>query len=136
MATKLRNLEIFDMPFVYNSWLRSFQPRGIESIVYFTEYHALIKKLLAGMGKGLVAVAEDAPDVILAYCIYSDQTVHYVYTKESLRRCRLATQLLAALPPSVHQYSHYTTYGEKLRQSLPTPHPTFNPYSFFTEALK
>jgi hypothetical protein len=90
-----------DVPFIFNSWLRSFRNgtlcRGVDNTIYFTEHHKLIERLLK---TAKVQVAADANDIanILGWLCYEEIdgifTVHYIYTKHTFRCLGVMRQLM------------------------------------------
>ncbi len=119
---KIRPGTLKDLPFIANSWLRSYRNNcrylyGVPSEIYYREQHALIERLLTSKGiQVLVACSPDDDEQIFSYCVAQafDETlcIHWIYSKQPLRKFGLISALIQYLQPEkfVHkQYSHRTT---------------------------
>lgn len=129
-----------DVPFIFNSWLKSYRDasavQGVPNNIYFPKHHDVIERVLAGQGlQVLVVCNKEHPEQIYAYLVASlenaELTIHWLYTKHPFRRLGMATQLyktlIAMVPKSAApvQYSHRTHVGGQLANSNQL---TYNPY--------
>ena len=117
-----------DIPFITNSWLKSYRDglavRAIPHDVYYYHQHKLIEKLLPRC-VNLVVCRSDDPDQILAYVIAEKMdtalVIHYMYVKHTFRRLGLATQMVDKLresegdPPVM--ITHRTYAYQKIRET-------------------
>ena len=115
-----------DIPFITNSWLRSFRDgltsRAIPNDVYYYNQHRIVEKLLPKCLNVVVCRADD-PDQILAYAVAepTDRCLifHFIYVKAPFRKLGLATKLVTELirsegnPPV--SYSHRTWSIKKIK---------------------
>ena len=95
-----------DLDFVYSSWLNSFRASCPEmrSADYFKYQGKRIDRLLAGGAELVVAHPVGHPVVIDAWaCSWPQESVlHYVYTREHMRRKGLAKTLVGSLATCTH----------------------------------
>ncbi len=121
----LRDVQKDDLPFIFNSWLKSYRDSpamgGIPNTVYYAGQHALIEALLE-RSRVVVACAKDDPTQIMGYALaeYVDDVrlVHWVYVKHTFRGFGIGRALEGAvigLPSSspVH-YSHRVKTTDRL----------------------
>lgn len=137
----IRRAQSSDLPFVFSSWLNSYESsgwaRGVRRRTYFTRHHAVVSELLSRPScVVLVAALEEDPDVILAWAALEpvSSTVHYVYVKESWRRLGLARRLLDELPGGVQVYTHRTMGPHGRVERLIRQHlagASYDPYAAF-----
>lgn len=93
-----------DLPFIWNSWLKSYrdnngQAKAVGSETYFAEHRKLIGELTARSAI-LIACAPDFPDQIYGYVVFEAfngpaLVLHYVYVKRTYRRFGIASALVA-----------------------------------------
>jgi len=99
----IRKATEHDVPFIFNSWLKSFRDSSlvaaVSNTVYFSNQHKLIQKLVK-TSEVLISCNPDDPDQLYGYivCERIDNVfvIHYVYIKTSFRGLGLAKALLAA----------------------------------------
>lgn len=132
-----------DVPFVTNSWLKSFRSNphvaGIPNQVYYHQQHLILEKIVP-QSMVLVACNELDPTQILGYLcaqiIHKNLVLHYFYTKGPFRRYGIATKLFdTALDlysrmtdineAPFYYYTHRSTLPKEL---LAKHHLVFNPY--------
>jgi hypothetical protein len=86
-----------DIPFVLSSWLRSFcrsRPPDIDMHDYYAGHHDLLVRLL-GQCKTTIACPSNTPSVIIGFCSYDEQVVHYLYVKGAFRAKRVSEAVVA-----------------------------------------
>lgn len=110
--------EATDLPFIYNSWIRSHadgRPQGESYRDYCDRQHATIERLL-DHADVLVARDTEDPDFIYGYLV-SEQLGdvfcgHWLYVKDSFRRSGVSSLLLSIAVPSTSKHGVYTHMGE------------------------
>lgn len=116
-----RDLAEEDVPFVYNSWLKSFRNgtmcRNVDNSIYFFNHHKIIGQLLE-RSKVIVCCNSLDPKIIYGYLVFEDIdgqfVLHYIYVKNIYRKLGLARKLLEQ---SKHDfsvlgcYTHQTQVG-------------------------
>lgn len=131
----IRPLLSADVPFVYNSWLKSYRDspmvKSIPNTIYYAEHHKVIENLLK-QTNCLAAVAcnpEDANQIygyIVGEMIEKALCVHWVYCKHPFRGNGIAKALFQWIGESTaNTYTHRVKNVEKLIGERPF---TFNPY--------
>lgn len=121
----IRDLAATDVPFVINSWLKSFRSSkwagSLPNNVYWEAYHKAIEVILE-RSDTIVKIASLAenPDQILGYVVYCPDAVHYLYVKLSLRRHGIGRRLLeCAIGGSKHfRYTFRTEALDYLPEGL------------------
>jgi GNAT superfamily N-acetyltransferase len=102
----LRQLTKDDLPFLFNSFLKSFRDApamvGIPNALYYASQHALIERLMASAGsRVLVACSKDDPSQIYGYGLGEVATVgsviHWIYVKHPFRGFGIGKTLEQAL---------------------------------------
>lgn len=111
---KVRRATNEDIPFIFNSWLRSFRETGylahaITNTIFYENHHRLIQKILKrSWATTFVVCPEDHTNQILAYMVAERIdgvfVLHYVYTKHTFRKMGLAKSLL-------NNFDHDTTFA-------------------------
>lgn len=107
-----------DLPFVFNSWLKSFKTRSqfarrITDEVFYRWHKLVVSRILQRPGTQLlVATPEGEPDTILGYLVMEQQDVqvlHFAYVKTSFRRFGIARALVksAGIAPGA-EFTHWT----------------------------
>lgn len=138
---ELRKAEPGDVPFITNSWLKSYRSNGIgnrlvPNDVYFQMHHKILEAILP-KGLAVVLCNPQDRDMILGWAhaeTFSDGLVlHYAYVKNSLRKHGLFTQLMETLleheKPQAVFYTHKTEAFDKLN---PRRHGwIYNPYRLY-----
>jgi GNAT superfamily N-acetyltransferase len=87
---------------VLNSWLTSNRDNGMsfghgaQFNVYWTMHERLAKQLMRG-GRVVIATMQGYPDTFCGWACGDSRALHYVYTKQAMRRGRVASRLLEAL---------------------------------------
>lgn len=128
-----------DVPFIFNSWLKSFRDapvvQGIPNVIYYKEHHDVIERILSGAGlQVLVVCNKEHPDQIYSYLVgtlgAAESTIHWVYTKHPFRRMGMADELLKAFTTMVPvgssmMYSHRTP---AVNATIASRNMIYNPY--------
>lgn len=91
-----------DLPFIFNSWLRSFRNssfcRYVDNTIYFTEHHKLVEKILK-RSTVKIACSPQNPEDVYGYICHENIdgffVLHYAYTKQSFRNLGIFRALLA-----------------------------------------
>jgi GNAT superfamily N-acetyltransferase len=99
---EFRPVQPADVRFVVDSWLRSYRMSPWAGVIpnhrWFDVMHESVSELLARGAKLLVACNKDAPDQILGWVCHEKvrggTCIHFVYTKEIVRRRGVASELL------------------------------------------
>jgi hypothetical protein len=93
----------------------------IDQEAFFKNYEPFIKTLMI---KATIKVAclEDDPDVILAWSMYHNDCLDFIFTKKSYRKLGVAKLLY---PEGITTVSHITDSGNSIRKQLKLK---FNPF--------
>ncbi len=112
VALTIRTSTAQDLPFIWNSWLKSYrdnngQAKAVASETYFTEHRALVGALCKRSAI-LIACAADYPEQIYGYAVFEAfagpmLVLHYVYVKRTYRRFGIASELVAKARLAVQQ---------------------------------
>ena len=127
-----------DVPFIFNSWLKSFRHSHIGRLVtneiYFNSQHKIIEKILQE-NTVMVACNQEDPSQLYGYIVAGDVEghfiLHYVYIKHTYRNMGLAKTLLNTFshdPSTASVYTHHTRVAEKLASKY---NFVFHPYLLF-----
>jgi hypothetical protein len=108
-----------DLAFIYSTWLKG-QYYGndffgsCDKDAYYATYAKFVEQTL-NRPDTLIVVAclADEPSVILAYSVFTADTVYWTYTKEAWRKKGLAK---STLPSTIYQVASLTKIGDKLRK--------------------
>lgn len=135
---QLRNATETDVPFIFNSWLKSYRSSAlagkISNPVYFQFQHQAIERLLKRSQVKMLCSAQD-PNDLKGYVVFEQidgvLVLHYAYIKHSFRRLGLlkyATQELSLGASGF--YTHDTPTAAKIikEKSLKL---VYNPYLAF-----
>lgn len=128
----IRDASEADVPFIFNSWLKSYRNaslcRSITNPVYFTFQHQLIEELLKHSFVKVVHTASD-PNQLLAYLVYSEvegiKIVHYAYVKHAFRNMGICSMLLQDAAIAGGFYTHETPSGARAAEKRQL---VYNPY--------
>lgn len=128
---QIRDATEADVPFIFNSWLKSFQSsaRSISAPIYFEFQHKVIEQILKRSQVSVLCSASD-PNELYGYLVHemvqSVPVLHYAYIKHSFRRMGLLNILLAkALNSKSAFYTHETLIGRKIATNKQL---IYNPY--------
>lgn len=146
VTMQVRAAHNLDIPFLTDSWLKSFQGsyhvKKLPAWLYRQQHHKIVTQLLA-RSLVLVACDEAAPNVIwgwtCAEMINDTLVVHYTYVKEAFRGFGIASKLIAELlaheTPEALVYTHDTKSANSFLDGL-RGNGTLNPglptaYNFY-----
>ena len=121
---RLRTATEEDVPFIMNSWLKSFRgsmfARNVINTVYFTEHHKLIERLLKSSSVIIACNDEDSSQVYGWICAEEVDGIfclHYVYIKHAFRNLGIGKLLFDVFKHDMSTagiYTHYTRIADKL----------------------
>lgn len=121
-----------DVNFVLATWLKSFyeelKRNGTKGVIYpkddvfFQGHQAKIKDVL-NRSKCLICTTEEDQDQICGWIVFDQDTIHFCYVKNPLRKFGVAKKLISQA--SAKFYSHHTKYSRYLNAGL-----TYDPYRF------
>lgn len=135
----IRVAELADIPFIFNSWLKSYRDapavKNVPNTIYFSEHHKVIEHILNAKGLMiLVACNPDDRDQICGYIVgelsENDSIVHWLYCKHPFRKMGIGRALEAAfldLAPAKQAltYTHMSKISDRIQRLKSY---TFNPY--------
>lgn len=124
LPIRLRLANDEDVPFIFNSWLKSYRTsnfsRSITNTVYFAEHHKLLERILK-TNKVVIACRDDDPSQICGWACagITDNifTLHYIYVKHPFRGFGVGKALLNAFehdPSTASIFTHCTKTAERL----------------------
>lgn len=121
----IRPVEKSDLPFIYNSWLKSYKisliNRYMDDTQYFAYHHDVFEYILnKSTCKCMIAASPSDPQQILGYIVAEHWSavvlMHWVYVKEAARNVGVARQLEQSVSvegkPSA--YTFFSRYNDKL----------------------
>ncbi len=131
-----------DIPFVTNSWLKSFRANGafsqsVPNDIYYQQHHKILESIIP-RGLLLVLCNPEDPDQIIGWTLIERQPeiliLHYIYIKNSLRRNGLMNTLLGEVERHEQPRFRFTTH---MTQSWDALNPKkrgfiYNPYYLFS----
>lgn len=124
LPIRLRPANQEDVPFIFNSWLKSYRnslfARNITNTTYFTEHHKLIQRIVK-KNQVIVACNDQDPSQVYGYIcaghIDGIFVLHYIYVKHSFRNLGVGKALLNSFNHDINTaaiYTHHTRIAEKL----------------------
>jgi len=142
----LREAQDQDVPFVTNSWLKSYRHGGsmtkhVPNDVYYAQHHAVLERILP---RGVVVVACDSgdPDHILGW-MHSELldeafVLHYVYVKNSVRGHRIMRSMMERVLSSEDDRPRFHTHSTDAWRKLDMHKMgwVYNPYLLFGEVKR
>lgn len=124
LPIKIRLATEADVPFIFNSWLRSFRQgamcRGVDNSIYYSEHHKLIEKILKTAEVKLAVEAADENNILGYICyekIENIFTLHYGYVKHTFRGLGLFSKLMSDTGENFKEAaiaSHFSDSASKL----------------------
>lgn len=103
LPISFRGIEVGDLNFILNSWLKSYRNSyyaiKIPNQIYYQEQKALISNLL-GKSQVVVAVNQEDSSQILGFIMFEigkislTPVIHYIYVKSPFRKLGIGTELL------------------------------------------
>ena len=132
---RIRRAAETDVPFLFNSWLKSYRhsrfAQDLHTTIYYSEQHKVIENILKSC-EVLIACADDDISQILGWVVFEKVqgafVLHYIYTKQTYRMLGIATKLLDATGHSkdlASLYSHHAPVALKLASKY---NFIYNPY--------
>lgn len=117
LPVQIRDANEEDVPFIFNSWLRSYRnssfARTLSNEVYYAGHHRLIERALKRCQVSVVCGLEDSGQ-IFGYSVTEKVTgvlvVHYIYVKDSYRNMGIANTLLQHAGHDKKIFSCYTQH--------------------------
>lgn len=132
---KIRDPQPSDLNFITSSFLKSMKKesslgRQCSVPVFYREFNEVIDYILS-VSTILIACENDNESAILAFLIYQGKTIHYAYTKSTMRRFEIVKEMLKSVFPDREglQYSHNTNDMKKI--SKRHPELIFNPFCLY-----
>jgi ribosomal protein S18 acetylase RimI-like enzyme len=113
-----------DLPFIYNSWLKSYRfshfGEKITNTIYFTDHHKVLENLIKH-SKVIVACNPEDPSQVYGYIVGGAREgvflLHFLYVKHTFRNMGIGKTLLDAMghdSSSAAVYTHHTRMADKL----------------------
>jgi hypothetical protein len=135
----IRSAELDDIPFVFNSWLKSYRDapsvRAVPNTLYYTAHHSVIEKIFASPGLVLLVACDTTePKQIFGYAVGerlpSGFVIHWIYCKFPFRKFAIGGALeQALLATNIDNKEIYYTHCPKGSESLLRNRKyVFNPY--------
>lgn len=113
-----------DIPFLFNSWLKSYRDSrfasSITTTIYYTEHHKVVERLLKTCDVFVACNPQDQLELygyICAEKVDGILVIHYVYTKHTYRRLGIGKALLNQFehdPAAASIYTHNTKMADGL----------------------
>lgn len=140
---RIRPATEIDVPFIFNSWLKSYRgdnfAKGITTTIYFNEHHKVIEELLKTCTV-LIAANHDNPQDIFGYVcaerIDGVFVIHFAYTKQTYRRLGVIKALFNELGhdfTTAALFTHQTKYSDRLG---PGRNLVYSPYIALTKEYR
>ena len=147
MQVKIRTPEIEDLPFLFNSWLKSYRPspavRNVPNDVYFVNHHKLIEGIFkAPEGRVYIACNPEDHEEIYGYVVGEHITlptnqmaaiIHWVYCKQKVRNHGIGSQLVERLIKGSDVKPVYTHYVRLVDRLMKDRDYTYNPYILWSK---
>lgn len=132
---QIRSATEADVPFIFNSWLKSYRgsnaAKNISNPVYFEFHHKLIEGLLKRSQVHVLCSPEDSSQVF-GYLVHEvvDEVIvlHYVYIKYAFRGMKLCSLLLKHANIDASKGGFYTHDTHSSSKLLKNSKFVFNPY--------
>ena len=135
---RLRSSVKEDLPFIYNSWLKSYRfshfGEKITNTIYFTDHHKVLENLIK-QSEVLIACNGEDPSQVYGYVVGGDvdgiSLLHFIYVKHTFRNMGVGKTLLDALGHDKEKagvYTHHTRMADKLAAKY---NFVYHPYLMF-----
>lgn len=132
---RIRRATESDVPFIFNSWLKSYRhsrfAQDLHTTIYYSEHHKIIENLLKTC-EVIIACSDDDVSQILGWACFEKVqgafVLHYIYTKQTYRMLGIAGRLLSETghnPELASLYSHHSAVALKLAGKY---NFVYNPY--------
>ena len=135
---RLRTANDEDLPFIFNSWLKSYRTshfaEKITNTIYFSDHHKVVENILKD-SVAMIACNADDPTQMYGYAVGSQTdgifVLHFIYVKHTFRSMGIGTLLLESYGFDVENasvYTHHTRVAEKLAAKY---NFVYHPYLMF-----
>lgn len=140
-SIKIRKATESDIPFLFNSWLKSYRSSNyaasIDNTIYYSEHHKVIERIFRYYDVLIACDLNDDNHIYGFACAGHTEnifTIHYVYVKHTFRRMKIATKLLAAFNHDSSVASLYTHQTKTASALAPLFNMIYHPYIAFDPA--
>jgi len=135
---RLRPMIEDDLPFLFNSWLKSYRfshfGEKITTTIYFEDHHKVIDNILKN-NKVVMACNPEDPSQLYGYIVAGREddilVLHFIYVKHTFRNMGIGKTLLDAVGHSsdvASVYTHHTRMADKLSAKY---NFVYHPYLMF-----
>ncbi len=133
---KVRGAVAEDLPFILNSWLKSYRNSSVSlsipNQVYYPGHTNRVKEILSNPSTvSLILVNSTDADQIMGYVIFdlNAPVLHYLYVKQPFRKYGMG-QFLVSLAITHHKSAilHCTHIAKKWKEKAKSFNLLFNPY--------
>lgn len=132
---QIRNATEADVPFIFNSWLKSYRSsnsvKNISNPVYFEFQHKVIEKLLT-RSQVYMLCASDDPSQVYGYLVCEEieqvPVLHYCYVKYAFRGMKLCSMLMKHAKLDKQRGGFYTYETHAITKLLGKSAFVYNPY--------
>lgn len=135
---QIRNATEADVPFIFNSWLKSYRgsssAKAVSNPVYFEFQHKAIEKLLQRSQVFMLCSAEDSTQVygyIVTEEVEQVPIMHYCYVKYAFRGMGLCSALMKHAKLDKNKGGFYTHDTHAAAKLLGKTKFVYNPYLAF-----
>ena len=137
-ACRLRPMIEDDLPFLFNSWLKSYRfshfGEKITTTIYFEDHHKVIDNILKN-NQVVMACSPEDPSQLYGYIVVGREddilVLHFIYVKHTFRNMGIGKTLLDAVGHSsdvASVYTHHTRMADKLSAKY---NFVYHPYLMF-----
>jgi len=135
---RIRPMVDEDIPFIFNSWLKSYRfshfGEKITNTIYFQDHHKVIERIIKN-SKTLIACDPEDSSQLYGYIVAAVEegilVLHFIYVKHTFRNLGIGKTLLDALghdKSSAAVYTHHTRMADKLAAKY---NFVYHPYLMF-----
>ena len=135
---RLRPMIEDDLPFLFNSWLKSYRfshfGEKITTTIYFEDHHKVIDKILKN-NQVIMACSPEDSSQLFGYIVAGREddilVLHFIYVKHTFRNMGIGKTLLDAVGHSsdvASVYTHHTRMADKLSSKY---NFVYHPYLMF-----
>jgi len=135
---RIRPMVDEDIPFIFNSWLKSYRfshfGEKITNTIYFQDHHKVIERIIKN-SKTLIACDPEDSSQLYGYIVAAVEegilVLHFLYVKHTFRNLGIGKTLLDALghdKSSAAVYTHHTRMADKLAAKY---NFVYHPYLMF-----
>ena len=135
---RIRPMVDEDIPFIFNSWLKSYRfshfGEKITNTIYFQDHHKVIERIIKN-SKTFVACDPEDSSQLYGYIVAGLEegilVLHFIYVKHTFRNLGIGKTLLDALghdKSNAAVYTHHTRMADKLAAKY---NFVYHPYLMF-----